>query len=409
MGTISTIRLGGILAALGLFGVAGAAAPARAGDVTTTSYSQMVGRIDRDCAQSPLIRVAPLGKSASGDRTLWMVRLADPGTPAASTRKLLILCRQHGDEPVNTEAVLNVLDRLADGSDPQAAGELKKVTVYIIPMVNPDGADADTRDNANDADLNRDWGIFHNPETRAVYGAYLAIRPQMVLDMHSWDEGDPFRGYCLEAPREDVCRDQVLGNAARALQARGSEALFTKTGQQIAETNYGISAEMTLCHRFFLVRENTVSLLFETQPDNGGQPFSRRVEVAQAAISWIIGDLANSPSWTEAAAAERRDRPAASRVSDAPAKLTFLASAIDQPPPSSSAISSAVRIMRSTARRIPAAVWWALGIYLLLWVARPIFAPVPKPSPGDGASASRRNRFGKRSLERARGRTWRKV
>lgn len=373
MRTILTIRLCSILCAFGLLLLNGAA---RAAGDAVTSYSQMVARIDRDCAESPLIRVAPLGKSASGDRTLWMVRLADPSTSAGDARRLLILCRQHGDEPVSTEAALNVMDKLAAGNDPALAGALKKVTVYIVPMVNPDGADASTRENAVHADLNRDWGVFHDPETRASYDAFLAIRPQMVLDMHSWDEGDPFEGYCLEAPREGAAPDTEICDAARALQARGSLLLQQETGQEIAETNYGISADMTLCHRFFLQREDTVALLFETQPDNAGQPLSRRVAVAQAAISWIVGDLADNQAWAGVATAEQRDRQAASRtVVGAPAKLVFLARATEERVPSASALSSAVRIVRNSAKRIPLAVWWALGIYLLLCVARPIFVP----------------------------------
>src|SRR5579883_2934135 len=50
------------------------AAPVQADQVT--SYSQMVARLNRDAVQSPLIRIAALGKSSSGDRTVWMVRLA---------------------------------------------------------------------------------------------------------------------------------------------------------------------------------------------------------------------------------------------------------------------------------------------------------------------------------------------
>lgn len=398
--------LRGILA-VGLILIAGAAPPARGEAIT--SYSQMVARIDRDCAASPLIRVAPLGKAASGDRTLWLVRIADPAPQAAPARRVLILCRQHGDEPANTEAALNFLDDIADGKNRSISSLVKQETIYIVPMVNPDGADANTRENSVHADLNRDWGAFKQPETRAVYRAFLSIRPQVVLDMHSWDPGDPFRGFCLEAPRDGVPGDPVVGAAARALQARGAQALLHNTGQQIAQTSYGISADMALCHRFFLVRTNTVALLFETQPCDGGPDLARRVAVAQAAIAWLVSDLAEEGSWKQVAIAERRDRRLASAATQvAPAKPVFLAVATEQAPPASSPISSAVRIVRSAARRAPAAAWWALAIYLLLCIARPIFTPGAKADDSRGVPGGR----GIRQSRNARGprdRAWRRV
>ena len=75
-----------------------------------------------------------------------MARVADPAAPPpARTVRLLVLCRQHGDEPASTEAVLRLLRRIADGGDPTLRAGLRRVTLYVVPMVNPDGADAETR------------------------------------------------------------------------------------------------------------------------------------------------------------------------------------------------------------------------------------------------------------------------
>lgn len=386
--------------------IAGAVVPARAAE--TTSYAQMVARLDRDCAKSPLIRVAALGKSATGERTVWLVRLADPAKPDSESRRVLILCRQHGDEPVNTEAALDTIDQVADGKRPDIVRLLSRETVYIIPMVNPDGADAMTRENGVGADLNRDWGVFQQPETSEVYSAFCAIRPQALLDMHSWDEGDPFRGYCLEAPRADTPADPMIAQAARDLQQRGTQALLHDTGQVIAPTSYGADAEPTLCHRFFVERTNTVALLFETQPDNGGQPFARRVEVAKAAITWLAGDVAAISSWSMVAQREKRDELAA-KGNDASraAKLVFLTAAVD--PPAPSPLATAVRIVRNTARRIPAAVWWALGIYALLAIMRP-FVPLSSTVIEQDARPAKRRHRAVRARRAAHGRSsWRRA
>ncbi|HEX5324215.1 MAG TPA: M14 family zinc carboxypeptidase [Capsulimonadaceae bacterium] len=339
-----------------------------------TSYSQMVARLNQDCGESPYIRVAALGKSASGERTVWIVRLADPAMPKPPARKVLILCRQHGDEPVSTEAALDVLDDIASGKNSDLTDELRHVTVYIVPMVNPDGADAGTRDSSDGANLNRDWGLFREPETRAVYEAFRQIHPQVVLDMHSWDEGDPFRGYCLEAPRPGAPGDPLLAQASRDLQQRGVLNLMEQTGQQVAVTNYGMSADRSLCHRFFLEDAGVVSLLFETQPDDAGQSFEKRITVAQAAITWLIGDVAGQPAWKGIAHREAQVLTMPQNVgAGAPAKLVFLSSAKEEG--QRSPFGTAERIVRNVAKRVPAPVWWALGAYVLLCAARPIFSP----------------------------------
>ncbi len=278
---------------------------------------------------------------------------------------------------MSTEAALGLLDDIAAGKRPDIEKELKHVAVYVVPMVNPDGADADTRNSSNGADLNRDWGPFHQPETRAVYAAFRQIHPNMVLDMHSWDEGDPFRGYCLEAPRVGVPGDPELAQATRDLQQRGVATLMGTTGQEVAVTNYGFEADPTLCHRFFLEQGGVVSLLFETQPDDAGQSFDRRVSVAQAAITWLVGDLANQPGWKQIALREKQESTSPEIVRAASLnKLVFTAAATEDAGTSARLrFGAAVRLVRNAAKRVPAAVWWALGVYILLCAARPIFAP----------------------------------
>jgi predicted deacylase len=60
----------------------------------------------------------------------------------------------------------------------------------IVPQLNPDGvARGHWRANLGGADLNRDWGQFKQPETRAV-GDWLgrlpaAVKPVLMLDFHS--------------------------------------------------------------------------------------------------------------------------------------------------------------------------------------------------------------------------------
>ena len=45
---------------------------------------------------------------------------------------------------------------------------LKACTLYIIPILNPDGAKAYTRLNANEVDLNRDAQDLSQPESKVL-------------------------------------------------------------------------------------------------------------------------------------------------------------------------------------------------------------------------------------------------
>ena len=250
----------------------------------------MTTELQDEARRSPWIRVTVLGRTPQG-RTVWLARAADPAAPpAAKTVRLLVLCRQHGDEPASTEAVLSLLRRITDGGDPALRALLRRVTLYVVPMVNPDGATAGTRVNGIGADLNRDWGLFSQPETRAVAHAVALLRPNIVLDAHNWDGGDHYNANCVEVTRDT---NAPLGRAAQALQAAGVTQL-RQSGYTVAATSYGPDADPHLAHRWFTQR-GILSCLVET---HSGDPhdsadFQRRQGVYVALIHAIARHYAN--------------------------------------------------------------------------------------------------------------------
>ncbi len=241
--------------------------PLSANPVRITTYAQMTARLQSDAQQSPLVRVASLGQSAGGTRRIWLVRIADPKTSPAHTQRLLILCRQHGDEPASTEALLRLIHGIASGGDPALRSELAHVTLYVVPMVNPDGAGAGTRRNAADADLNRDWGRWTQPETRAVAAAAKTIRPSLVVDAHNWDGNDEYNADCLEIPRE---MESARGRAAHAWQQQEVQDL-ARSGYAVHPTAWGDGSDPHLAHRWFM-RQGIPSVLVET---HSGSPADR--------------------------------------------------------------------------------------------------------------------------------------
>lgn len=128
-------------------------------------------------------RVA-LGRSLDG-RPISAVRFGDPAAPSL----VVLLGRQHPPEVTGAfamEAFLLELvaqveaGRLADGG----------IQFLAVPLLNPDGvARGHWRANRGSKDLNRDWGQFSQPETRAVKHWLEAlpqtVRPVAMLDFHS--------------------------------------------------------------------------------------------------------------------------------------------------------------------------------------------------------------------------------
>jgi len=161
----------------------------------TTRYAPMVSELsgfaqyDRSAGYHRM-SLATVGRSVDG-RGIWMAVLHDPNARDPG-KKVFYLCRQHGHEPASTEAALRFIDELvhaAPGSD--LAQCLARTTLYIVPMANPDGAEAYRRHNAHDVDMNRDWLARTQPETRALWAAIERIRPDLMTDQHEMFPDDP--------------------------------------------------------------------------------------------------------------------------------------------------------------------------------------------------------------------------
>ena len=278
---------------LTLLSVVSQAGPGPTKPAAVTTYAQMTARLQADAKQSPLVRVMSLGKSAGGTRQLWLVRIADPQTDPEQTKRILILCRQHGDEPASTEALLRLVHSVATGGDPTLRAELAHVTLYVVPMVNPDGAGANTRRNANGADLNRDWGRFTQPETWKVAAAVKQISPALIVDAHNWDGSDEYNADCLEVPRE---METVSGRAAHTWQRQAISDLAA-SGYAVHPTAWGDGADPHLAHRWF-THEAIPSVLVET---HYGSPTDRAdFERREGLYTALVHSLAKrySSPWT---------------------------------------------------------------------------------------------------------------
>jgi hypothetical protein len=125
-------------------------------------------------------RLFGIGLSHDG-QTIRAIRMGRADAP----KLVVLLGRQHPPEVTGAIAMEAFVDALAE----RAAG-LGDVQVLVVPMLNPDGVvRGHWRANRGAIELNRDWGDFTQPETRAV-AAWLdalpaGVRPVLMVDFHS--------------------------------------------------------------------------------------------------------------------------------------------------------------------------------------------------------------------------------
>jgi Zinc carboxypeptidase len=144
------------------------------------SYEQMVQQLNSIASSSQgEVEIASAGLSGEGRELLY-------ATVGDGPDVFWLQARIHGNELHSTEAVLQILKYLASSGDADARRIRDRLTVIVIPMYNPDGATANIRQSTTPfrIDLNRDWELFRQPESRAFYDLWETTRPRLALDLH---------------------------------------------------------------------------------------------------------------------------------------------------------------------------------------------------------------------------------
>lgn len=138
----------------------------------------------------PSVRIEDLGSSVEG-RDISMIVAGDP----ASAQKIWIIARQHPGEAMASWFVEGLVDALLDRANPVARRLLEHAVLYIVPMVNPDGAIAgNLRTNAAGVDLNRAWmapSMETSPEVFLIRERMHQTGCSVFIDVHG-DEGLPY-------------------------------------------------------------------------------------------------------------------------------------------------------------------------------------------------------------------------
>ena len=98
-------------------------------------------------------------------------------------QRILMWSQMHGNESTTTKAVLDVVNFLmVPGA--LSASILDNCSLCIIPILNPDGAERYTRENANGIDLNRDAKDLSQPESRVLRNVFESFKPDYCFNLH---------------------------------------------------------------------------------------------------------------------------------------------------------------------------------------------------------------------------------
>jgi hypothetical protein len=140
----------------------------------------MVKRLEAVVAGAPdLFRMEKVGESVEG-RALTLVQAGSGSFP------VLLWSQMHGDETTATAALFDIFEFLRrHRQDPTVRDILSSLTLYFLPMLNPDGAERFQRRNAQSIDINRDALRLQTPEGRTLKAVRDRFQPRIGFNLHN--------------------------------------------------------------------------------------------------------------------------------------------------------------------------------------------------------------------------------
>ena len=138
------------------------------------NFAEMTAELNQAVADHPnLVSLRSIGKSYQG-RDIWAVKISDnPGSDEAEP-EALFTCNQHAREHLTVEMCLHIIKRYTDNyaSNSAIKNTVDNREIWVIPSVNPDGAEYDIatgsfrawrknrqpNSTSTGTDPNRNWG-----------------------------------------------------------------------------------------------------------------------------------------------------------------------------------------------------------------------------------------------------------
>ncbi|MFI0426903.1 MAG: M14 metallopeptidase family protein [Flavobacterium sp.] len=206
-----------------------------------------------------VFEISEIGKSVQ-QRSIYQVKIGTGKT------KILIWSQMHGNEPTTTKGLFDFFNFLASNTV-ESIRIKSQYTLLCVPMLNPDGAFAYTRENANAIDLNRDAFSATQPEMKLLKALYEDFRPDYCYNLHDQRTIFGTTGLNLPAtisflaPAFNEKRDYNLVRLkAISIINRMNDALSQYIPNQIGrfDDSYNVN-----CTGDYFTTQNTPTILFE--------------------------------------------------------------------------------------------------------------------------------------------------
>ncbi len=134
--------------------------------------------------------IAPLLNELSSKIEIKQIGTSENNVPihcikiGHGAKKLLFWSQMHGNESTTTKALFDLLNVLTDPLNNFKNDILNACTLFIIPMLSPDGAKFYTRLNYNKVDLNRDAQHKTQKESVVLSDLINEIKPHFAFNLH---------------------------------------------------------------------------------------------------------------------------------------------------------------------------------------------------------------------------------
>lgn len=225
-----------------------------------------------------------IGQSAGG-RAIFAARTT-PGAP----RYLLFISRQHPPEVPGALMFMAFAERLLEDrskacQEPASAkcAFYSEHSLIFIPNLNPDGvARGHWRHNLDATDLNRDWGIFAQPETQAVKNLVDTLESNgkaiaVMLDFHS-----TWRNVFYVPTLEESTRPAAFATRwLRLARASGSAYAFEKAPRSSGNT--------AIAKNYFHQRFGVPAITVETGDSTPRDEIASTARILADALVTVLG------------------------------------------------------------------------------------------------------------------------
>jgi hypothetical protein len=148
-----------------------------------TSYDELTAFVKQLDESSNLLKVEIIGQTVQG-RNLYALKFSSTEFGKDKSKiKVLFHAQQHGNEQSGKEGALLLAQALLK---PENRYLFDKIDLSIVPQMNPDGSEKNTRRNGNDMDMNRNHLILTEPEPKALHKFFDTYLFEVTMDVHEY-------------------------------------------------------------------------------------------------------------------------------------------------------------------------------------------------------------------------------